>query len=255
MNPRVFAVIVCYYPEKQLLDRCLEALRLQVEKIICIDNTENNRGIAAALNEGFSAAASEGADWILSMDQDSILPPGAVQALLQCACQDSRIAQAGPRWNDDMCDGSCSDTSFLITSGSLVRASSWLEAGPFREDYFIDLVDVEYSRRLRDKGFRVVCCPLVAMEHHLGEGPLGWNIFGKKRLCYIGHAPFRIYYMLRNSLYFHQEYKDAESRRLLRKLLRSILRMLLQDSRRREIFGYVKRAVKDFRAGIRGALA
>lgn len=253
-SPRVFAVVVCFHPDKRLLDRCMDSLKEQVEKTVCIDNTEDNRGIAAALNEGFGKAIAEGAEWILSMDQDSILPPGAVQALLQCACQDSRIAQAGPRWNDDMHDGGCYDTSFLITSGSLVRASAWQAAGPFRENYFIDLVDVEYSRRLRDKGFRVVCCPQVAMEHHLGEGPMGWNIFGKKRLCYIGHAPFRIYYMLRNSLYFHREYKDDESRRLLRKLLRSILRMLLQDPRRREIFRYAKRAVKDFRAGITGPL-
>lgn len=254
-SARVFAVVVCYHPEKRMLDRCLEALKEQVEEVICIDNTEDNRGIASALNEGFRKAVDGGAGWILSMDQDSILPPGAVQALLQCAGQDPRIAQAGPRWNDDIRDDSCADTAFLITSGSLVRATSWQAAGPFREDYFIDLVDVEYSRRLRDKGFRVVCCPQVAMEHHLGEGPMGWNIFGKKRLCYIGHAPSRIYYMLRNTLYFHQEHRDAESRRLLRKLLRSILRMLLQDPRRREIFSYAKRAVKDYRAGITGPLA
>ena len=80
------------------------------------------------------------------------------------------------------------------------------------------------------------------------------NSFGKKRLCYIGHAPVRIYYMLRNALYFNREYKDAESGRLLRKLVRSLLRMLLQDPRRREIFRFARRAVKDYRAGITGPL-
>lgn len=255
MNAKVYAVVVCYRPDEKLLKRCLDALEVQTDGVVCIDNTENNRGVAAALNEGFRKAVAEGAEWILSMDQDSILPPGAVQALLQCACQDSRIAQAGPRWNDEGSgDAGAYDTAFLITSGSLVRASAWLAAGPFREDYFIDLVDVEYSRRLRDKGFRVVCCPQVAMEHHLGEGPMGWNLFGKKRLCYIGHAPVRIYYMLRNALYFNREYKDAESGRLLRKLVRSLLRMLLQDPRRREIFRFARRAVKDYRAGITGPL-
>ncbi len=247
MNPRVFAVIVCYHPEKQLLDRCLEALRLQVEKIICIDNTENNRGIAAALNEGFSAAASEGADWILSMDQDSILPPDAVQVMLQCADGDSRIVQIGPQWDDNLARGGCLDVPFVITSGSLLKTSAWQDAGPFRKDYFIDFVDVEYSRRLRDRGFRVVCCPQVRMEHHLGEGLLGWNILGKKRLAYIGHHPQRIYYMLRNALLFHQEYPSPESRKLLSRLERSIARMLLQDSRRREILRQVCRAYKDFR--------
>ena len=83
----------------------------------------------------------------------------------------------------------------------------------------------------------------------------GWNLLGKKRLGYIGHAPVRVYYMLRNSLALAAQYKDPEARAYLRRVRRSLFRMLLQSPERARIWHYARRACRDARCGISGPVA
>lgn len=248
---KVFGVIITYHPDAARLEACLSAVRPQVDEVVLLDNSRENRGVAAALNEGMRRASEAGADFVLSLDQDSILPPDAVHKMLAYASVHPEVAQIGPRWSEE--PAGCRDVAHLITSGSLLRLSAWREAGPFREAYFIDAVDIEYSCRLRARGCRVVCCGDVVLDHRLGDGLQGWDILGKKRLGYIGHPPLRIYYMLRNALYFAAEYRTAEARQYLRRVRRTIRRMLLQSPERAAVWQYACRARKDYRAGVTGA--
>jgi rhamnosyltransferase len=98
------AVIVSYHPSTSILDN-LAPLREQVDSIIVVDNTpishpssvvddlehlegcvvirnNKNLGIAAALNIGIRHAIAQGSAWILTLDQDSRVSEGYVQAML-----------------------------------------------------------------------------------------------------------------------------------------------------------------------------
>lgn len=112
LAPRaVFAVLVTYLPDINVLKEVLRSLAGQVERLLVIDNSpsdfagplkglvthstthgaerivlianERNLGIAAAQNIGIRLAISSGASHILLVDQDTIFPPNATAELLQ----------------------------------------------------------------------------------------------------------------------------------------------------------------------------
>ena len=95
----IYAVVVTYNPDKNLLDSQCASLRNQVDKIIYVDNgsLENtvnpcdkiyviknyqNLGLGTAQNQGINIALKEGADFILLLDQDSVPSDGFVSILL-----------------------------------------------------------------------------------------------------------------------------------------------------------------------------
>src|SRR5690606_21558408 len=56
--------------------------RLVSDRVTVIRRSEN-RGIAAALNDGMARARAAGARYVVTFDQDSRVPPGFVSALLR----------------------------------------------------------------------------------------------------------------------------------------------------------------------------
>jgi rhamnopyranosyl-N-acetylglucosaminyl-diphospho-decaprenol beta-1,3/1,4-galactofuranosyltransferase len=104
VSPRVSAVIVTYN-RRDLLRRCLEAVRAQTrpaERILVVDNASTdgthemlerdfadvetlrmrrNEGGAGGFHEGMKAAMSD-SDWIWTLDDDTIAGPEALERLL-----------------------------------------------------------------------------------------------------------------------------------------------------------------------------
>ena len=60
----------------------------------------------------------------------------------------------------------------MISSGSLVSLEALREIGPFREDFFIDMVDTEWSLRGWARGRGSWIAESVPMRHALGKGTL-----------------------------------------------------------------------------------
>jgi rhamnosyltransferase len=150
-----------------------------------IVNTGGNVGIAAALNAGVAPALAQGARWVLTMDHDTMLPEGAVRAMLAGALEcggpgATNIAIIAPRYRirgKDVADGSrdpdrarpCRLLPDVITSANLVSAAAFERAGMFAADYFIDYVDFEFCLRVRGAGMSIVEIPSVVVDHRLGE--------------------------------------------------------------------------------------
>ncbi|MCV5902536.1 hypothetical protein OFN63_41200, partial [Escherichia coli] len=61
---------------------------------------------------------------------------------------------------------------FLATSGSLVDIAAFDRIGPFRDDYFIDAVDLEWCFRAWSRSYSCWIARAVAMEHTVGAGVL-----------------------------------------------------------------------------------
>lgn len=122
-SSRIIAVVVTYFPEKQVLALQLTQLRKQVFHAVLVDNTPaklkssereytdfitpirlgKNVGLAKALNAGIWKARELGATHVLLMDQDSIPQDGMVEKLLAGLTQSSKkflVAAAGPNFYD-----------------------------------------------------------------------------------------------------------------------------------------------------------
>ena len=86
--------------------------------------------------------------------------------------------------------------SYAITSGSYIPLNIFKKIGLFNNNFFIDLIDIEWCLRARFKNFKVVCCQKVILQHNIGDYFV--SFFFEK---YPIHSPLRLYYYFRNSFY------------------------------------------------------
>jgi rhamnosyltransferase len=227
------AVISWYEPLPAYVDN-LRTYANSVDRVIVVDDTgadhselladfpevtyvcfDSNKGIASALNAGYSAAQSFGAEWVLTMDQDSSWRPSELSRFMAAAhvlSLDKNVAIVAPNFTGSFIaippDGGVgqADCDGVISAGSFVRLKSFRDIGGYNEELFIDQVDHEFSYRLRKRGFRIVRLTGVEMNHEVGM-PLRRRIFGRNIVAG-GHSAARKYYMVRNSLYMRSSFGE-----------------------------------------------
>jgi rhamnosyltransferase len=186
---------------------------------------ERNIGIAAAQNQGVARARADGFTHVLLLDQDTVLAPEMVADLTENLTAleqgQGRIAAIGPAYYElnsqrqtraYRADGLrltrlslATEThpvasDFIIASGSLIPLSVLEAVGGFKEDLFIDLVDVEWCFRARSAGYRSYLSPTAAVEHRLGSGTVQ---IGPREVAV--HVPIRNYYWVRNALWLARQ--------------------------------------------------
>jgi rhamnosyltransferase len=185
--------------------------------ISLILNSEN-LGIARALNIGIEQATILGYGWVLLLDQDTRVHDDLLDTLL--AVQESHpentsLAVIGPGYRDqrrglaepntDAALGNLWDeVEWVITSGSLLSLAAYRVIGPFREDFFIDYVDIEYCIRARARGYSVIKTRRSLMSHLIGAPKLHKLLWLKKWTT--NHSADRRYYFARNDTVMLREY-------------------------------------------------
>jgi rhamnosyltransferase len=236
-NRRVVGVMCAFQPAQDIEARC-EAALTQVDDLIIIDDgsgpgyslqfdalrnrgiwvikCEKNAGIAAGLNLGITEAIVRSADYVLTLDQDSLVPPGFVERLVS----EHRAAERSGIPVGTVAPWKISGTAsskvarthkgFLlgsepIQSGQVIPIATFERVGSFDEKLFIDFVDTDFYLRLRSAGLEAVFVRDLNLEHSIGEGTparfLGRLIYRKDQpLTVRFHAPFRTYYIFRNAL-------------------------------------------------------
>lgn len=243
MSPEIYAVIVAYDPEIDSFSTVISSLLEQVKEIIIVDNGSKNireiernfnynqiklikfsenKGIATAQNEGIIYSESRKAKYILLMDQDTIMPKGAVLSLFEtckaleqsgikvgavgCAYRDTHRGQINKIWKSkgirllkqkiDHEKKTILEADFVIASGSLIPVSTLKDIGMMEDDLFIDLVDVEWGLRAKFHGYQSYQCFAHIMTHTLGNAHQ--KILWKNVVL---HNPIRNYYSIRNSIF------------------------------------------------------
>ena len=166
---------------------------------------ECNAGIARGLNDGLGFAELQGADWLLTVDQDTALPPGYVESVLPWAAEGVGVV-AAERVDDasgqlsyptQLNDGFLT-THEVIQTGSLWSVADMRAVGGFDESLGIDAVDAAACLRMRERGLKVVLAPSVSLSHHLGSARQ-IRILGRTVMA-TGHSPGRRTTMVRNRL-------------------------------------------------------
>lgn len=245
----VVALIITYNPNVSKLIESIGTLKNQTDKIIVVDNGSKNQkelydllgskykvilkvlikneGIATAQNIGFRIAEKENAEWVLTMDQDSLFPLNGIESfknskeysnrrtgIIAANYVDSRIGK-----NLAISEAKVSSKDFVISSGNLVLLKAWKNVQGFDEKLFIDYVDYDFDAKLKKAGYNIFQDNEVIIQHELGMPPKN-RPFIKKMLLFrkdsiiSDHVAFRQYYFYRNVLIFWKRYPELlESQR------------------------------------------
>lgn len=257
----VIAGIVTYNADPERLKKNIEAVKQQVEIVVVVDNNsdnsdeikrlcdfygiickknEENRGLGKALNQIFEYGSNLGAEWILTLDQDSVIPKNYI-SLASRYLDDEKNGIICCRYIEKNLGSSIHElperkekyryVKRCITSAAIVKVSAYQKANGYDEDLFIDYVDFDFSIKVRQAGYNILSMNDVRMEHELGNSR--WvNILGKK-VRYTSHSPIREYYIARNITIYINRYKNTENVvRDFLSLLKHYLFALMFDSDR-----------------------
>ena len=185
----------------------------------------NNGGLAGAYNRGAEELLAQQCDVIFLMDQDSDIQPSFFSMMME-ACESlgtdtflvgpkiyeinlkkcMQVFQPGKHLPkririDDQSEG-LFPSLCIISSGSAISAGAYRKLGPFREDYFIEYIDIEYSLRAVSQDVPVYMNAAVTMRQTTGQ----IERHGKKGFT-TNHQAWRRYYGARNAvhcLYTHR---------------------------------------------------
>ena len=265
------AVVPTFRPESGELNSLVASLQAQGIKVLVTDDASpctsdpalreveslgvdvvrhrHNRGIARGLNDGLAFAVARGATWLLTVDQDSSLPPGYVAALLAAASDRVGVigaeiisdASGDVRYPTTQSDGLLL-TEEVFQTGSLWSVAALTAIGGFDESLGIDAVDAAACLRLRERGFIVALAASVRLEHRVGAARQV-TLLGRTVLA-TGHSPERRTTMVRNRLRlapaeFRQSPKHA-FRTLRRVGVNAVLGATVEENRWAKTKGTIK---------------
>ena len=236
----VCGIVVTYNPDREFPKR-LDRLAKQVDCTVVVDNhssdtclgmlkktsaelgtclirNEDNLGIATALNQGVKFARDRGYKWAITLDQDTVPCEEMLEIVINAyeGCRfREHVGIVGSNYYDQNSGRSPIDKKEhsncdwlemrdVITSGSLMSISVYQSIGAFRDDFFIDYVDVEYCLRLKNNGYRVIIATRPGMIHGIGNTSVR-KFLGRKVSIY-NHSPVRSYYGARNQLFVVRQY-------------------------------------------------
>ena len=176
---------------------------------------DTNEGIARSLNAGLDFARSANASWLLTVDQDTVLPLDYVSSLLAFThpCAGVIGAETIGDASGDLRYPTREVAGHLVTdevfqTGSLWRVDALSALGGFDESLGIDAVDAEACLNLREAGFAVVLARGVRLSHRYGAGH-SVQLLGRSVVA-TGHSPARRETMVRNRVrLFPREFRQS----------------------------------------------
>ncbi|WP_130077675.1 glycosyltransferase [Bifidobacterium animalis] len=248
MNKDIAAGIVLFNPDKERFQNCIDSVLEQVEHLYIFDNstspvhvppnpkityiTENiNKGIAFALNSIMKCAEEDGFFWVLTMDQDSILPRGMVQDFQMRIKDDNgktaifcpQVIDKRRAYMSAMVSDSVIEVSECITSASCTSIQAWRTVGQFDDWLFIDLVDNDFCKRLSATGYLIKQVNNWVLDQEFGKiipkSPRSqkfWirlsQLLRNKNIAKFSYnkyvSPMRVYYTNRNIIYVNRKLED-----------------------------------------------
>lgn len=278
---KIAGVITLFNPDEKIKFR-IESILPFVEKLFLIDNSEksnedlssafqdnqkveycfnnSNLGIAASMNIAIKKAMDEKFDFLLTMDQDSEFEPNSLAKLISSISADENIAIYSPfhknKFFTNPPQNSDNEEIFdVMTSGNLLNLNAVKRVGMFKEDYFIDYVDIEYCLRLRKNGFKIIRVNSSILNHN--EANLMEKSFWGKKVYPPNHKPFRWYYKVRNFFYMKNQYKNdfAEYFKAEKKNIRNnIIKLILFEPEKLLKLKFIVKGFRDYQKNITGKM-
>lgn len=153
-----------------------------------------NLGYGVANNRGIEWALAHGADYVLVVNNDAVVLPGAIGRLVDAASSEEAVAIVAPfiGYHDDPETAWYAGGDFSVLRGlgvhrvkspaegltkpeeitfatgcvCLISARAIREVGTFAEDFFAYVEDAEFCVRVRRAGYRILYEPRARALHH-----------------------------------------------------------------------------------------
>lgn len=231
----VLAGIVTYNPDIDRLIENVTATKKQTDSILIVDNgstnyesfsrqlppdvyyirNENNAGIATALCQIMEYAQVNHYQWVLSLDQDSVIEPGLILeylkyanredlqniAMFTCLIKDRNFVDE--KYEEQTQD--VMEVAYCITSAAFVNVEKYFCTQGYDVSFFIDAVDFDLCYSLREAGFLVARINFLGLYHEVGKGE-NRSFLGKRIVVY-HHSAFRVYHAARNTILMYKKHK------------------------------------------------
>ena len=191
---KIAAGVVLFNPEN--IDRLkilLNKLEQQFDKVYIFNNGDDislsinfnkihyitkkeNMGIAFALNTIMEYAKNDGYSWVVSMDQDSLIPDGLIDGFVSAIKTYEKIGIVCPQvvdkrriFSDIKKNKNHEFVDFCITSASCTSIEAWEMCGKYDEWMFIDLVDNDFCKRLTITGYKILQLNEWVLDQEFGK--------------------------------------------------------------------------------------
>lgn len=276
---KIPATVIWYNPDIKNIKN-IKTYIDYVEKVYIIDNSMDNNekladslnndkieyvfngrnlGIAKALNLACEKAASDGYEWILTMDQDSSFDSNDINEYFKTFTDVEKMNTGifSPRHilkNDvDKIDNNKEfvEVDHVMTSGNLLNLKIWEEIGKFDENLFIDEVDSEICFRIIESGYKVIQLNKIRMFHELGN--LEKRNFFTRKISVLNHNHIRKYYIMRNKFYMLKKYKKYRLRYIYY-ILNDFFKVIFYEKDKLRKLKYMFKGITDFMKNKMGEL-
>jgi hypothetical protein len=239
--PKVFIIILNWNGKDDTIE-CLESLK-KIDypdyKIVVVDNgstddsveiipkryfeqvafiaAKKNFGFSGGNNIGIDYALKNGADYILLLNNDTIVEPDFLSELVQAAEENKKVGILGPKilfysnknliWSaggkisknytrgelvgykekDEGEYGEKKEVDYISGTCLLIKKEVVEKIGPMSEDYFLYYEDTDWNMRARRAGFKCLFVPNSKIYHKVSKSTIEFSF------------PY-IYYHSRNGL-------------------------------------------------------
>jgi GT2 family glycosyltransferase len=168
-----------------------------------------NNGFARGMN--LLAKISSG-EFLFILNPDTVLEPGALEALVARADSDNRAgiceARQAPREHPKFSDPATGETSWCSGAASLIRRTAFEEAGGFDDElYFMYCEDIDLSWKFWLNGWKCIYVREAVVQHFTQD-----LVPGKRRTL-------ENYFTFRNSLFLFYRFGSPDQRNMLRRFL------------------------------------
>jgi len=187
-NPKVF-IIILHFGNPKNTEECLKSLEnLEYDNfdVMAIDNTKDNRGFAGGNNAGIKQALEKGADYILLLNNDTVIEPGFLKTLIEAGEGDKKVGILGPviyEYKTDKIHFNGGKVNWLYTESRhiagvtdyitgacmLVKREVIEKIGLMDEDYFLYCEDVDWCLKARRAGYKCIVVPEAKIWHKVSS--------------------------------------------------------------------------------------
>ena len=279
MNFKILGGVVTYNPEIPRFKENLKTLVNQVDKLYVFDNgskniediervlnhysdnvilckKQKNVGIAYALKSIMDYANKHSFNWVLSVDQDSVLDSKLVSeykkcirkysnddiGMLTCLIKDRNFKDSSAEKQEEQ----LKEVPICITSAAFTNVKNYFSTVGYDSNLFIDLVDTDICLTLREKNFKIFRINYLGIYHEIGHGE-NKKILWKDVIVHNSNA-FREYYMARNSIILQKKHPRLYPRKTMLNglALNFLIITLFENKKLKRLSNYFK-GIKDGR--------
>ena len=232
--------------------------RLPKNKKIKYFFKNENVGVATALNEAARMAIKDGYKYLLTNDQDTFFKKDVVKKMKEVIEKEDMkdVGIVVPWHNTKLLMKKVTNgydyPETTMTSGNILILDVWKEVGGFIDWFFIDGIDIEYSLKIREHGYKILRINSLEIDHNLGN--IEYKKFLGTKHTISNHNYLRRYYIMRNNHYIFDMHKDFAPHicwNLISQKPFFIEVILFEKDKIRKIIAML-RGLRDYKKGVKG---